>query len=283
MLPQLTAIQPGPAPPALESLEAGSVSVWYDPTGAVCAYGYARAGQYHIHVPEVASFQFSHRAAGVTATTRPRVAPALIQDVYRRLALPLILQALGTEVLHASAVLTREGVLAFCAVSGTGKSTLAYALSRQGHRLWADDAVPWELTGPGVQALPLPFALRLRPATAAFFPPAPDGPPGETGSSSAGPPARLAGLCVLRRVPGAETTVQLTRLTPAAAFPLVLAHAECFTLHDLARKRQMLANYLALTTRVPVWEVAFVPGFDRLAQVVAAVGQAIDTLCGADG
>ena len=47
----------------------------------------------------------------------------------------------GWEALHASAVLSPQGVVAFCAGSGTGKSTIARGLSERGYQLCADDAV----------------------------------------------------------------------------------------------------------------------------------------------
>src|SRR5919106_5320553 len=92
-----------------------------------------------------------------------------ILDAYYRSVLPMALQAQGAEVLHASAVLTPRGVLALCARSGTGKSTLAYGLSRRGYPLRADDAVAFENSGAQINVRPLPFSIRLRPDAAAFF------------------------------------------------------------------------------------------------------------------
>ena len=51
----------------------------------------------------------------------------------------------------------------------SGKSTIAYGLHRRGYRLWADDAVALEVSESAITALPLPFDVRLRPATAALF------------------------------------------------------------------------------------------------------------------
>src|ERR671935_59558 len=63
----------------------------------------------------------------------------------------------GREVLHASAVITARGVVAFCAVSTTGKSTIAYQFSRRGYGIWADDALAFDGADRGVTALWLPF------------------------------------------------------------------------------------------------------------------------------
>lgn len=64
----------------------------------------------------------------------------------------------GLLPLHASAVLTREGVVAFLGPKGVGKSTLAAALVRAGAPLVTDDTLPVDLSEvpmawPGVHTL----------------------------------------------------------------------------------------------------------------------------------
>ncbi len=78
---------------------------------------------------------------GTSSHFPTEASPDSIEDTYRRGVLPLVLQLRGHEVLHASAVSTASGLLVLCGVSGTGKSTFAYGLSRRGYPLWADDAV----------------------------------------------------------------------------------------------------------------------------------------------
>jgi hypothetical protein len=44
----------------------------------------------------------------------------------------------------------------------------------------------------------------------------------------------------------------------------VLEHAYCFDLDESERKRTMMASYLELAARVPIYRVRMQPGLDRL-------------------
>src|SRR5206468_3772679 len=111
----------------------------------------------------------------------------------------------------------------------TGKSTVAYALGQRGHGVWADDAVCFDTAREPIACLPLPFGLRLRPASAQFF--------DSRGLNRdfTGPgadPAPLAAIFILER---AEAGVACQRLSPADAFPAVLAHGYYLTTEDRDR------------------------------------------------
>ena len=147
----------GAEPIASRGDEAGSpVQVWRDEQGTMLASCYALDGQRRVDVPGVAGFSFGAPSESVTAYPLTSVRPEVIEETYCRWVLPMVLQACGTEVLHASAVQT-GGVVALCGTSGVGKSTIAFAMSRRGHRIWADDAVAIDLSGQSLVALPLPF------------------------------------------------------------------------------------------------------------------------------
>jgi hypothetical protein len=225
----------------------------------------------------VASFQFGAPADTVTAWPHRAVRREAIAETYYRSVLPIVLQACGTEVLHASAV-QAGGVVALCGTSGTGKSSIAFGLSRRGHRLWADDAVAFDLSGPSVVALPLPFEMRLRPRAAAFF-----GVEAEAAgaASSGGPlqqvaldPVPLAALCVLSR--GEEERrgrgVKIERLRPPAGLAALLAHAYCFSLEE-DLKRSMVQHYMELAARVPVFALRFRPGLELLPLILDEIEQ----------
>ncbi|MCD6014685.1 MAG: Hpr(Ser) kinase/phosphatase [Solirubrobacterales bacterium] len=247
--------------------------VWRDSDDRVAAFGFTVAGDRWMKLPGVASFRFSD-GPEVTSFAEPGVSEERVLDAYRRTVLPMALQALGAEVLHASAVRMGEGVVGLCAVSQTGKSTVAYALSRRGHRIVADDAVPFDLSGPTPRALRLPFELKLRPESASFF--------GVSGRVTASDhddsdPAELAALCVLERshpsAPGGPVVVR--RLEPASSFPRVLAHAYCFSLEPPERHVLMVERYLELVARVPVFEVCLWPGLHNLDRVVDEIEGAV--------
>lgn len=78
--------------------------------------------------------------------------------------LPLALCHEGRVVIHASAVALRDGTaVAFAGPSGRGKSTLAAAFHRAGHRVFADDCLLLERHGERVEATAPYPSLRLWP------------------------------------------------------------------------------------------------------------------------
>jgi hypothetical protein len=236
---------------------------------------HAAGGQHRVDVAGVGSFHFDALVATVTAHARASVPRAAIQEAYDRSVLPIVLQARGTEVLHASAV-QLGGVVAFCGVSGIGKSTLAFALSRRGHPLWADDALAVGLRGASAVAFPLPFEMRLRPHAAEFF--GLERPTADTGAGSVpGSPDRsaapLAAVCVLSRREadlGDDHGVRIERLR-APAIPALLAQAYCFSLEDPDLKRRLVERYMTLAARVPVFALQFRPRFELLPRILDQV------------
>jgi hypothetical protein len=263
---------PVPELPPDESL----VEVWRDRDGAVCAWAQSTDGECWMHLPDVASYRFPPGGSEITAIRDPSAGSQLVVSGYERTVLPMAVQLAGREVLHASAVLTVRGVVAFCAVATTGKSTIAQAFSRRGYGLWADDAVAFETAEGSVTPLPLPFQpQRLPPtsldesrATARALS------TGPTPASGVGP---LCAVCVLERAERRELAdaVRVRRPQPAEAFPAVLAHAYCYTLDELERNRRMIDHYLDLSARVAVFSVIFQPGLENLPAVLDAVERAV--------
>jgi hypothetical protein len=255
--------------------------IWRDNDGNICAYGNTSNGQHWMHLPNLASFCFGGRESEVKAFAHLPSRPELITDAYYRSVLPMALQALGTEVLHASGFVADRGVIAFCANSGTGKSTLACGMSRRGYALRGDDAIAFERSGAGVCSIPLPFSLRLQPDAVAYFgahsrPTA----RGNCQSNCEDERLPLSALVVLRRRETAgDGVVESARLAPNQAFLKVLAHAYCFSLDDPERKRLMITNYIELVTRVPVYEVAFEVGINNVPAILDCVEQLVHRVC----
>src|SRR5918995_1944724 len=189
-------------PPSPTEGDAG-VTVWRDNDGAVAGYGSSNGPKKWIHLPGVGAFCFEPGSAEVVAFPLASASSHLVRDAFNRSVLPLALQGVGHEVLHASAVLARERVVALCAVSGTGKSTIACALDRRGHPLWADDAVCFDASNVPITAVSLPFALRLRPASAEYF--------------AANENGRREQLSVTSSRPGLGAVVVLERSEPEGA------------------------------------------------------------------
>ena len=243
------------------------------------AYCRAEDGRYWIDLPGLATFRFDGHSDRVVAAPHPGIPLDEVPEAYWHSALPLVLQARGNEVLHASGVLMPRGAVVLCGASKTGKSTIAYGLYRRGHGLWADDAVALDISGSAISALPLPFDVRLRPASAALFG------FGERAARLAGQtasnaregraPAPLAAVCVLDRSSGAAGRRRDShRSEPPPAFSAVLSHAYCFTLQHQARKRLMLDRYLSLVARIPVFELRVPDGLEGLPDILDTIEQA---------
>jgi hypothetical protein len=229
-----------------------------------------------MELPGVATFRFDSANMRVTAYPEPNTDAALVHEAYRHAVLPVALHYFGTEVLHASAVQTASGVVAFCAISETGKSTVAAALSARGYPLWADDAVAVEADDdPPIRTVNLPFDLRLRSASAAHLGEAASAGPARGGRWREFEAHPLAALCVLERMEPTGSEVRIERLPPAQAFAALLPHAFSFSLNDPERKRLMLGRYLRIAARAPTFRVSFAPGFERLPAVLDAIERTV--------
>jgi hypothetical protein len=249
------------------------VEVWRDLDNTICALGETRDDGHWIHFPRLASFRFSANGPRVDAIPYAGASIEVVRDTFTRTVLPLALQALGREVLHASGFVAAAGVVAFCAVSETGKSTLARAIARRGLEQWADDAVAFEVERGRVVSPALPFAPRLHEDAVEALGDAP-----WAGERSAGASATLAAAFLLERA-GPDQPITCARLAPAEAFPLLLEHAYCFSLADEDRKRRMMDRYLDFANLVPVFALRYPTGFAALDGVVDAVLATVGSTC----
>lgn len=279
-IPDLTvADRVQPMSELLDPLAPG-VEVCHDAQGDLLAYCRAENGTLRVHLPDLASFSYERGAGQVRAVPHRSLSAGFMLDTYHHCVLPLLLPALGTEVLHASAIGGAAGVAALCGPSGTGKSTIAGALARRGYAMWADDAVAFEPAEPGPRAIPLPFTVRLRADAVRFLDAAGQGEGAAPTAAGDRQPVPLAALCMLRRAPEA-TGVAVERLTAAAACREALAQAYCFSVKDPGQKRRTIWNYLTMTARVPAYEVRFRPGLEHLPALLDAI-QAVVGPAGTD-
>jgi hypothetical protein len=264
--------------PVLPDLTDPGVQTWRENDGTVCAYGYVASGFSWMHFPGLGSYRFSSHSDEVMAFPQASTPLDWIWDTYYRSVLPMALQVVGKEVLHASGVQTEAGTIAFCATSESGKSTIAYGLSRRGYRLWADDAVVFGIFDRVVSTLPLPFRIRLRPVSAHYFGHSQIDARSLTKNDFASQvevkPAPLVGVCLLERGETSEP-VEIQRIFPIRAFPAVLSHAYCFSLQNMERKQRMMHAYLALVREVPVYAIRFSGGIEKLPHILDGIEQEI--------
>lgn len=179
-------------------------------------------------------------------------------------ALSFSLVRLGSEPLHATAVLTQRGVAAFLGNSGNGKSTLAALLVSAGCTLVTDDMLVLARTGPTWMAQPGPPRLKLyremshhilgstyhgvpmNATTTKLIIPLDDSRVESTGQP-------LTVIYLLASEPednSAGPTIR--RLSPAAAFPRLLAQTAAHYPSETARLRRQFEFATRLVQDVPV-------------------------------
>lgn len=197
--------------------------------------------------------------------------------------LPFLLTLRNVEALHASAIVVNEIVYAFCAPSGTGKSTLAFACARRGYDAWADDALLLSIRGHMPHALSLPFCLReaKRQPSWASGKGDQEYEPGlavlEKFDPLGGLSLPLGGVFVVERC-AEDGSVQpaLELLTPVESLPLLLANAYAFTTLLPDRRRTLASHYLDLAAAVPVYRLRLPNDLTLLDSAIRLVERAID-------
>jgi hypothetical protein len=254
-------------------MQSTDVRTWQDVDGTIMAYSASQDGTHWLHFPDFAHYCFHQDSQQVQVIVQEDTPVELVWDNYYRSVLPLALQVHGMEVLHASAVELKRGILAFCGTSESGKSTLAYGFAKRGYSICSDDGVPLEISEQQVFSLPLPFRVRLRPASYTYFSPNPNEDAlafDPTSFESPLAPRRpVLALCVLARTPPAadQPAVELLRLSATEAFRAVLPHAYCFNPDDKGRKRQMIEHYFQIASQVPVYSLRYQTGLEHLARI----------------
>jgi hypothetical protein len=251
----------------------------YDRDGVPWAYGFRRAGELWLEVPELVTFHLPAGSAMLTARTAnadDSVDSDAVLDAYYGTALPLVAQAtLGLEVLHGSAVVvpSQGCVAAFCGMSESGKSTVAYGLAVRGYRRWSDDALAFRVGGAQpVTAVGLPFTAKLREPSAAHFGTTSHGV--EVVEDFAWKSTRLGAVFILEPNPECSgEAVAIDRLVPGDALHALLPNAYRFQPQTDERRRETMRSYLELVASVPIFTARFRRGFDRLPELLDELEQ----------
>ena len=215
----------------------------------------------------------------IGATPHAAVEQLLIDHV-----LPKVLQLSGRPALHASAVATSDGVIAFTGESGAGKSTLAASLARRAAAagaagdaaLVSDDCLALSAAAGGIMVHPSYASLRLWPdsasAVAAGLPRTPASPRTEKLRVSL---TAAAGPLPLRRVyvlePGEGAAIAIERLRPQQALLALTHHLHRFDSRSQDYLRKELAVLETLARTVTVARLRFGHDYTGLPAVHAAL------------
>jgi hypothetical protein len=211
--------------------------------------GYRADGYGWIAADGVAVFRFE---ADGPVTASPTDDQHALEALWLSSVLPLVVQARGTQVLHASAVAGTDGIVALCGVSGSGKTTLAAALMQRGHEPAADDALPFYTDDSRVMGHPLPFSLRLRPGSAALL-----SAKGLVASRVRAEAAALGAVVLLRPTVGAGAALTHTPPveTGSELVAEMLPHLYCFSLAE--GKQELVGHLFTLLRTVPVFALDY--------------------------
>jgi hypothetical protein len=228
-----------------------------------------------------ASFVVSFAARRVTCFPSASASLDTVRQLLLGHVVPLLFANRGALVLHASAVRTPHGAIAFVGETQAGKSTIAAALSARGCSLMADDCAIVEVVDGECRVRPMHVGVRLWPDAASVL-------------RTAGPAAR-AGTQKKRRIAAEALGIQVSRrpvplhrvyvLEPASARqpvsiePLSRANAVVALLAssfqlEIDRPTQLLRsfdNLSAVASRVPVRRLCRPRGLVHLAALVDTV------------
>ena len=194
---------------------------------------------------------------------------------------------LGREPLHATAVLTDRGVAAFVGESGDGKSTLAALLVGGGCRLVTDDMLVLSHERDRCLAHPGPPRLKLyREIARRIFGSAADGVPMNPITEklivplATGQTVRTAAPLIAVYLLGGEDRgcraggePEICRLSPARAFPRVLAATTGHYSTDRQRLTRQIEFVSRLVSRVPIKTLSYrrdPDGMSALREIVRA-------------
>lgn len=196
-------------------------------------------------------------------------------------ALSFSMVRLGKEPLHAAAVATDRGAIGFVGNSGDGKSTLAALFVRCGAALLTDDMLVltraegrW-LAEPGPPRLKLyrPMAdhilgrvegtVPMNQATEKLIIPL-------SAARAASRPVPLLAMYAIDEAPSGRLAIN--RLSPAAAWPRVLAHTAGHYPSDAQRLRRQFEFVTTLVRDVPIKTLSYPRNEDELFDVGQAIG-----------
>ncbi len=118
-----------------------------------------------LRFPRRGDFLISRDGRDIRCRPLPGTPQSTIRHLFLDQIVPLVLSRRESLVLHASAILTPQGVIAFVGRSGQGKSTLAACFGQSGFRLLSDDYLVLHKRVDDWVAIPSYPGVRLWPET----------------------------------------------------------------------------------------------------------------------
>jgi hypothetical protein len=138
---------------------------WYSLDGSIWLSFARLEGEYVLRFPEYVDFVISTDGHTISGYPRENCPPETMRHLLLNQVIPVVLSHLGKLVLHASACVTPQGVIAFMGMTGAGKSTLAASFGLRGFAILTDDCLLVEQRVAGIMTVPSYPGLRLWPET----------------------------------------------------------------------------------------------------------------------
>ena len=199
--------------------------------------------------------------------------------------LPRALHLMGKSPLHATAVTTSVGVLAFVGETGMGKSTIAAAFASLGSSLVSDDCLVLHEQEGRILAVPSYAGLRLyADVSETLFQRVPSTQVAHYTSKQrittelalAGEPELLSAVFALERVPDLDAPV-LGRLGPADATMALATGAFRMDMEHARLHREQLRFFAAVARVVPVWRCQVPDDLSKLLGTATAILEAVES------
>ena len=270
---------------AVESLDTlraqGELLATWPPAGAERepTYCFRHGARYHIRQPGFGEVAFSAAEPSLTLSPLQDTDRTFFWTLVSRSWLPAIYPIWGRQVLHASAVVDRDGTaIGFSGPSGAGKSTMAYAFGRRaGWSILADDTIAFSCDADAsapISVHPLRLQSRLRLGAARHF-----GKPHESEEAFTWPdqtPVMTAVYILNGSDEQAETSI--TQESLADSYATLLNQALAMSLADPSLNHRLMRDYATLATTVDVFRLAYPKSFDALDTVLDCIESHIGQL-----
>lgn len=240
---------------------------------------FAHAAGHRIGVDDTGDFDIATDRRAVRCAPKTDAWPDFVRAHLLGRVLSTAMFLDGRLPLHGSAVAARDGVLAFLAPKGFGKSSLALALSEAGARLVTDDTLPVE-DGAEPRAWPGVHSLRVHDdALAAVGTPRPELDTREGKRVVTGleverlqrEPAPLRAIYLIAPVDPQAREVERIELSPTLSAISVVAHVKIGRMLGPESAATMLERAASIARRVPVFRLVLPRDLDRLPAIAGRI------------
>ena len=237
---------------------------------------------YVLRFPSCAEFIIAKDTNSIRCHPLAHTAEMTVRHLLLDQVLPLILSRRESLVLHASAVLTGHGAIAFAGKTGKGKSTLASSFALEGFPLVSDDYLVLRQGQEGWMATPSYPGVRLWPSTVQAIVPQ-DLPTREVASYTV--KRRVVNTTLLPRTNEPVLLRRLYVLTEEARWTSIekismgrsmislVEFAYNLDIRDKAFLRQQFETIKQVTKDVPVYAIHFPREYSTLPAVREAILQ----------